>query len=226
VALAAGVVWQGLARELPIQNVVAVAAILAVTGSAMLFLAALPEIHARVAQTGQLGLPLASLAFAGLVWNGIVLGSRGVARRLVLPRWESAPYRGLGTLLLALMLGVILMELPAPLWRAAGVEGVAAYPYRLGWIPVVGLGFTVVAVVPFLLRKRPKLPVDASTEVTEEPLVVWTVLTALAVADGNLAAGRVVCVLAAVVVVGLAWAKTVRARAAVAKPCAGPSMVV
>lgn len=226
VVVAAGVLWQGLARELPIQNVVAVATILALTGSALLFLAGLPEIHSRVAQTGQLGLPMTRLAFAGFVWNGIVLGSRGVARRLLLPQWESAPYRGLGTLLLALVLGVILMELPAPLWQAAGVEGVAAYPFRLGWVPVVGLGFTLVAVVPFLVLKRPKAPVDAGAGGTGEPLVVWTVLTAMAVADGSMAAGRGVCVLAAVLVVGLVWGKAVRARAAVAKPRAGPSMVV
>lgn len=226
VVLAAGVLWQGLARELPIQNVLAVACILALTGSATLFLAALPEIHARVAQTGRLGLPVTTFAFAGFVWNGIVLGSRGVARRLLLPQWESAPYRGLGTLLLALVLGVILMELAAPLWRAAGVEGVAAYPFRLGWVPVVGLGFTLVAVVPFLLLKRPTAPVVAGALGTGEAVLFWTVLTAMAVVDGNMGAGRRVCVVAAVLVVGFAWVKTVWARAAVAKASAGPSMIV
>lgn len=226
VVLAAGVLWQGLARELPIQNVLAVAIILALTGGALLLLAGLPEIHSRVAQTGQLGLPVATLAFGGFLWNGIVLGSRGVARRLVLPQWESVPYRGLGTLLLALVLGVILMELAAPLWQAAGEEGVAAYPFHLGWVPVVGLGFSFVAVVPFLLSKRPKTPVDLGTGVTGEPVVVWTLLTALAVADGTVANWRGGCVVAAAVIMAVAWVKAVRARAAVAKLRAGPSMVV
>ncbi len=180
-ALAALTLSMGLARRLPVQNVVAVAALAGVLGFALEALNAATNIPFGHRQMSDLaGARVLGVAwFQPFLWVSLAMAGRGVAR-LILRPWRKLAYYGIWVMGTAILLTLAM----ALAYEAAGAAGgwwwrenrpgiPAWYGAPLasvfGWLvtTLVIYGFTT----PWFLNKQPvKQPTDW------HPLVVWEIL--------------------------------------------------
>ena len=191
--LAAATTLVGLARRLPLQNVVAVAALAGGIAFAVLWIGAVTDIpFGRREFSGHLGERLAgrvpwTLPF---LWLTLTVAGRGVAR-LILRPWRKLTYYGLWVMgvATALSLAFDLALEPTALarewWRWEALPGTPAW-HAAPWVNFLGWTMTTLVIygftTPWLLNKQPvKQPTDW------HPLLVWVSLLLLLATGGALA---------------------------------------
>lgn len=186
-ALAAMTLSIGLARRLPVQNVVAVAALAGVLGFALEALNAATNIpfgHRQMADLAGPGV-LGVAWFQPFLWISLAMAGRGVAR-LILRPWRKLAYYGFWVMGAAILFTLAM----ALAYEAAGAAGGwwwrenrpgvwawygAPVASVLGWLMTTLLiyGFTT----PWFLNKQPvKQPTDWHPLVVWEVLLVWLTL--------------------------------------------------
>lgn len=192
--LAAATTLVGLARRLPLQNVVAVSGLTTGLGFVALWLGTLTDVpFGRREFTERLGATLPghvpwTLPF---LWLTLTVTCRGVAR-LILRPGRKLTYHGLWVMGLATLLAVLFDLALEPVahehhwWLWATPPGTPARP-TAPWVNLLGWALTTLVIhgcsTPWLLNKQPvKQPTDW------HPLRVWLLLL-LFLAAGSAAAG-------------------------------------
>ena len=183
--LAATTTLVGLARRLPLQNVVAVALIATGIAFAILWIGALTDIpFGRREFSARLGDRLVgqvpwTLPF---LWVTLTVAGRGVAR-LILRPWRKLTYYGLWVMGLATLLSLTFDFALEPFafirgwWRWEALPGTPAW-HSAPWVNFLGWTLTTLLIygftTPWLLNKQPvKQPTDW------HPLLVWCSLLLL-----------------------------------------------
>ncbi len=177
----------GLARRLPMQNVVAVVCLAAVMGSAVEALNAATNLpFGHRAMTDQAGIQTVGVGgYQPFLWVALAISGRGVAR-LILRPWRKLGYYGFWVMGAATLLTLVLVLMYEPFgtgagwwWREnrAGAWNWYGAPVAsvFGWVLTTLLiyGFTT----PWFLNKQPvKQPTDWHPLLVWEGLLVWMVL--------------------------------------------------
>lgn len=190
--LAAATALVGLARRLPLQNVVAVGALAGGLGLAALWLGTVTDIpFGRRVFSTRLGDLIGdrvpwSLPF---LWLTLTVTCRGIAR-LILRPWRGLTDYGLWVMGVATALALVFDLVLEPIayargwWRWDARPGTPAW-HSAPWVNFLGWTLTSLTIygfsTPWLLNKRPvKQPTDW------HPLLLWVALLALLATGGAL----------------------------------------
>ena len=192
--LAAATLLVGLARRLPLQNVVVTALLAGGIGLAVHWIGGVTDVpFGRRESSGLMGDRLLRHVPWGLpfVWITLAIACRGVAR-LILRPWRKLTYYGFWVMGVAALLSLLTALAPEPFaharawWVWETPRGVWAW-HTAPWVDFLGWLLTTLAIygftTPWLLNKQPvKQPTDW------HPLLVWGLLSAF-LTLGNALAG-------------------------------------